>query len=49
VAESLDWAAALDAIGAGDLTAENATATLGAVLKYREDIERVRASAGELV
>jgi MoxR-like ATPase len=42
VAESLDWAAALDALGVGDLTTETATATLGAVLKYREDIERVR-------
>jgi MoxR-like ATPase len=49
VAESLDWAAALDAVGAGDLTAEAATATLGAVLKYREDVERVRAAVGELL
>jgi len=38
VAEALDWAAALTAIGAGNVEA----ATLGAVLKYREDIERVR-------
>jgi MoxR-like ATPase len=42
VAESLDWAAALDTLGVADLTTETATATLGAVLKYREDIERVR-------
>jgi MoxR-like ATPase len=43
VAEPLDWAGALGALGAADLTAEVATATLGAVLKYREDTDRVRA------
>jgi MoxR-like ATPase len=37
VAESLDWAAALVALGAERLDADTATATLGAVLKYRED------------
>jgi MoxR-like ATPase len=42
VAESLDWAAAIDALGADDLGTDTARATLGAVLKYREDIERVR-------
>ncbi len=45
VAESLDWAGALGALGAHDLTADAAAATLGAVLKYREDTDRVR-SAG---
>jgi MoxR-like ATPase len=45
VAESLDWAGALVTLGAPDLTAGNAAATLGAVLKYREDTDRVR-SAG---
>jgi MoxR-like ATPase len=44
VAESLDWAGALGALGARDLTADAATATLGAVLKYREDTDRVRAA-----
>lgn len=43
VAESIDWAAALGALGAGSLDATAAEATAGAVLKYREDIERVRA------
>jgi MoxR-like ATPase len=42
VAESLDWAGALGALGARDLTADAAAATLGAVLKYREDTDRVR-------
>jgi MoxR-like ATPase len=41
VAESIDWAGALIALGAGSLNAESAAATLGAVLKYREDHDRV--------
>ncbi|WP_461023749.1 AAA family ATPase [Thalassiella azotivora] len=45
VAESLDWAAALQALGATSLDVQTASATLGAVLKYREDSQRV---AGEL-
>jgi MoxR-like ATPase len=42
VAESIDWTQALVALGAERLDAETATATLGAVLKYREDIEHAR-------
>ena len=42
VAESLDWAQALQLIGARRLDLASATATLGAVLKYREDTERVQ-------
>jgi MoxR-like ATPase len=37
VAESIDWTSALVALGAQRLDAGTATATLGAVLKYRED------------
>ena len=37
VAESIDWTLALVALGAERLDAGLATATLGAVLKYRED------------
>jgi MoxR-like ATPase len=44
VAESLDWASALMALGARTLDPDRAAATLGAVLKYREDADRVRAS-----
>jgi MoxR-like ATPase len=44
VAESIDWAAALTALGARSLDPETAAATLGAVLKYREDADRVRAT-----
>jgi MoxR-like ATPase len=42
VAETLDWTEALLALGAVELDAELATATLGSVLKYREDQERAR-------
>jgi MoxR-like ATPase len=44
VAESIDWAGALIALGARSLDPETAAATLGAVLKYREDNDRVRAA-----
>jgi MoxR-like ATPase len=37
VAETIDWTQALVALGAQRLDADVATATLGAVLKYRED------------
>jgi len=42
VAETLDWARALHQLGRDDLDLETASATLGAVLKYREDSDRVR-------
>jgi MoxR-like ATPase len=42
VAETLDWARALETLGAAELDVENAAATLGAVVKYREDAQRVR-------
>ena len=41
VAESLDWAQALLALDRPVLDVESAAITLGAVLKYREDAERV--------
>ncbi len=43
VAETLDWTEALVALGADHLDAGRATATLGSVLKFREDLERIRA------
>ncbi|SEF49529.1 MoxR-like ATPase [Thermomonospora echinospora] len=43
VAESLDWTEALVALGARDLDPATAAVTLGAVLKYREDQQRVTA------
>jgi len=42
VAESIDWAQALQLVGARSLDLESATATLGAVLKYREDADRAK-------
>lgn len=41
VAETLDWAAALTALGRTTLDVESAAATLGAVLKYREDSDKL--------
>ena len=41
VAESLDWAQALHLLGVRELSPEAAARSLGAVLKYREDAERV--------
>ncbi len=49
VAESLDWARALQLVGAGHLDVDSAAATLGAVLKYREDADRVRARLDTLL
>ena len=43
VAETLDWGAALTVLGASRLTPEVADETLGVVLKYQEDIARIRA------
>ncbi|GAA1161718.1 hypothetical protein GCM10009583_35480 [Ornithinicoccus hortensis] len=42
VAETLDWARALQALGASRLDPEVAASTLGTAVKYREDADRVR-------
>ena len=42
VAETLDWAAALTALGARRLEAEQVEQTLGALLKYQEDVSAMR-------
>jgi MoxR-like ATPase len=42
VAETIDWATALAQLGARELNESVVSATLGAVLKYREDHDRVR-------
>ena len=41
VAETIDWARALNLLGGVELDASNASAALGALLKYREDRDRV--------
>ena len=48
VAETLDWTEALLALGATRLDEDLATRTLGAVLKYREDHERITTQPGGL-
>jgi MoxR-like ATPase len=47
VAETLDWAASLAVLGSTRLSPEVADSTLGVILKYQEDIERVRATGIE--
>ena len=42
VAETIDWAEALAALGRVELDEDTVGATLGAVVKYREDQQRVR-------
>src|ERR1700716_1970791 len=46
VAETLDWAMALSALGTGELDEAAIDDTLGVLLKYEEDVSRVR---GELL
>lgn len=43
VSETLDWGAALSVLGATNLSTDVAEDTLGVVLKYQEDIARIRA------
>lgn len=43
IAEAIDWVAALQVLGVEKLDAASAELTLGAVLKYREDADLVRA------
>ena len=42
VAETLDWARALHLLGIAELDLESSAGTLGALVKYREDTEKVR-------
>ena len=50
VAETIDWASAIAALGRDELDESVVARTLGAALKYREDQERVRtAGIGDLV
>jgi MoxR-like ATPase len=50
IAETIDWATALAMLGERELTESSVDATLGVVLKYKEDAERVKAAGiGDLV
>lgn len=45
VAETIDWAQSLAVLGAKELTDQLVEETLGSVLKYKEDSERVRSNS----
>src|SRR3954454_20267100 len=49
VAETLDWARALHYLGTADLDLATAAATLGALVKYREDSERVKQALDQML
>jgi len=49
VAETLDWARALQYLGTTELDLDTAAATLGALVKYRDDTERVRAALDRML
>ncbi len=49
VAETLDWARSLAALGATRIDSNLVDATLGSALKYQEDLERVREQIPALV
>jgi MoxR-like ATPase len=49
VAETLDWARALHQLGTAELDLESAATTLGALVKYREDSDRVKQALDQLL
>jgi MoxR-like ATPase len=49
VAETLDWARAVQALGCSSLDPEVAAATVGSAVKYREDTARVRAALDRML
>ena len=49
VAETLDWARAVHALGCSSLDVQIAAATVGSAVKYREDTERVRGALDRML
>jgi MoxR-like ATPase len=49
VAETIDWARALNHLGATEVDLESAAGTLGALVKYREDTDRVQQALDRLL
>ncbi|MCW2773428.1 MAG: ATPase associated with various cellular, 5, partial [Nocardioides sp.] len=49
VAETLDWARALHYLGTAEVDLESASAALGALVKYREDADRVRHALDQML
>jgi MoxR-like ATPase len=49
VAETLDWARALHVLGTTELDLESSSRTLGALVKYREDADRVQQALDQML
>lgn len=49
VAETLDWAAALEHLNASRLTPEIVVSTLGLLLKYQDDVDKLKVAAPALL
>jgi MoxR-like ATPase len=49
VAETIDWARSLHHLGTAELDLESAATTLGALVKYREDSDRVKQALDQLL
>ena len=49
VAETIEWMSAILALGARELTPEVLEATFGVIVKYEEDLHRLRSLVGELL
>jgi MoxR-like ATPase len=49
VAETLDWARALQHLGTTELDLESSARTLGALVKYREDADRVKHALDQML
>jgi hypothetical protein len=49
VAETIDWARSLHHLGTAELDLESAARTLGALVKYREDSDRVKQALEHLL
>jgi MoxR-like ATPase len=49
VAETLDWARALHVLGTTELDLESSSRTLGALVKYREDADRVKQALDQML
>ena len=47
MAETLDWANALIALGSNQLQDEVVQDTLGVILKYQEDVDRIRGDVSQ--
>ena len=49
VAETLDWVASLNVLGASTLDSQSAQDTLGSIIKDRDDLELVRDSLDSII